>query len=94
MTFFESTTEDAAVDIAALVSIFFDNFNQFQGQGLTELLTVTLSYYDMQCTPASFPPIVDISSCVATKQEVSSHSDYDWAHSSMLLQRWTHAQAG
>ncbi|KIK51960.1 hypothetical protein GYMLUDRAFT_50249 [Collybiopsis luxurians FD-317 M1] len=107
-----STTEEAAKDIAAFVSIFFENFHKFKGRafhmagesyagrylplfasavydqnaylvkagitpinlksvlignGFTDWETMTLSYYDMACTPASVAPILDISTCVAMK---------------------------
>jgi cathepsin A (carboxypeptidase C) len=106
------TTEDAAKDIAAFVSIFFENFSKFKGRafhmagesyggryipvfaaevydqntklveagltpinltsimignGLTDFATMLPSYYDMACTPASLPPILDISTCVQMK---------------------------
>ncbi|KAF8870097.1 Alpha/Beta hydrolase protein [Infundibulicybe gibba] len=72
-----------AKDIAAFVSIFFENFSQFKGRpfhmagnpinltsvmignGMTDAFGMTLSYYDMQCTPASIAPFVDIGSCAA-----------------------------
>ncbi|KXN88058.1 hypothetical protein AN958_07790 [Leucoagaricus sp. SymC.cos] len=38
------------------------------GNGVTDFATTLLSYYDMQCTPASVPPVMSISSCVAIKQ--------------------------
>ncbi|KAK0193168.1 Alpha/Beta hydrolase protein [Armillaria mellea] len=41
------------------------------GNGLTDSITMVLSYYDMQCTAVSFPPILDISTCVAIKSTVS-----------------------
>lgn len=37
---------------------------------MTEPFTMFLSYYDMQCTPASVEPVLDIKSCVAMKQTV------------------------
>ncbi|RDB27312.1 Carboxypeptidase Y [Hypsizygus marmoreus] len=40
------------------------------GNGWTETSTMVLSYYDMQCTAASVPPILDIASCVRMKQVV------------------------
>lgn len=108
-----ATTPEAAKDIAALISIFFENFNQFKGRplhmagvsyggrfiplfasevfdrnvqlveagltpinlssimignGLTEQLTMMLSYFDIVCTPASLPPSMDIATCVRMKQ--------------------------
>ncbi|KAF9467031.1 serine carboxypeptidase [Collybia nuda] len=107
-----STSEDAAKDVAAFVSIFFENFGQFKGRafhmagesyggryiplfasavydqnaklieagltpinlksamignGMTDSHKMILSYYDMQCSPASVAPIVDISTCVVMK---------------------------
>ncbi|KAK0205914.1 serine carboxypeptidase [Desarmillaria ectypa] len=38
------------------------------GNGLTEFASMTLSYYEMACTAASVPPVLDISSCVRMKQ--------------------------
>ncbi|KAJ3556505.1 hypothetical protein NM688_g1992 [Phlebia brevispora] len=38
------------------------------GNGCTDDITMTLSYYDMQCTPKSVPPIMDIGTCVAIKR--------------------------
>jgi len=37
------------------------------GNGITDFATMMLSYYDMACTPASLPPILDISTCVQMK---------------------------
>lgn len=107
------TSEEAAVDIAAFVAIFFEHFVQFKGRrfhmagesyggryiplfasavydqnaklveagwtpinlvsaivgnGMTELPSLYLSYYDMQCTPASLPPFVDVATCVSMKR--------------------------
>ncbi|KIY47803.1 alpha/beta-hydrolase [Fistulina hepatica ATCC 64428] len=104
-----STTEEAAVDIAAFVAIFFAHFSQFQGRpfhmagesyagrylpefaaqvydqnaqliqagippinltsvmignGLSDLYSMIPSYWDMTCTAASIPPILDIATCV------------------------------
>ncbi|PBK90881.1 peptidase S10, serine carboxypeptidase [Armillaria gallica] len=111
-----TTTEDAARDVAAFISIFFENFTQFEGRalhmagesyggrflplfasavydnnavlrgngrppinlksvmignGLTDSITMVLSYYDMECTPASVFPTLDISTCVAIKSTLS-----------------------
>ncbi|KII86255.1 hypothetical protein PLICRDRAFT_43837 [Plicaturopsis crispa FD-325 SS-3] len=108
-----STTEEAAKDIAAFTSIFFENFSQFKGRpfhmagesyggryipvfasevydqnaelvkagltpinltsvmignGLTDFYTMTAAYYDLQCTPASVAPVLDIATCVRMKQ--------------------------
>ncbi|TFY76033.1 hypothetical protein EWM64_g7980 [Hericium alpestre] len=38
------------------------------GNGLTDPYTMTPSYYDMTCTPASVPPVLDINTCVRMKQ--------------------------
>ncbi|KIM38984.1 hypothetical protein M413DRAFT_447347 [Hebeloma cylindrosporum] len=38
------------------------------GNGITDFYTMTASYYDMACTPASLPPILDISTCMRMKQ--------------------------
>ncbi|KAF5346265.1 hypothetical protein D9756_011269 [Leucocoprinus leucothites] len=38
------------------------------GNGITDFATTVLSYYDMQCTSASVPPVMSISKCVAIKQ--------------------------
>ncbi|ESK93491.1 hypothetical protein Moror_1683 [Moniliophthora roreri MCA 2997] len=107
------TTEEAAKDIAAFVSIFFENFSQFKGRpfhmagesfggryiplfasavydqntalieagltpinlasamignGATHWFHALLSFYDMACTAASVPPVLDISTCVAIKK--------------------------
>lgn len=40
------------------------------GNGMTDAFSMTLSYYDMQCTPASVEPFVGISSCVGMKHVV------------------------
>ncbi|TFK38771.1 serine carboxypeptidase [Crucibulum laeve] len=109
------TTEDAAKDVAAFVSIFFEHFSKFKGRpfhmagesyggryvpvfaaevydqnsrlveagiepinlasvmignGITDFYTMTASYFDMACTPASVAPILDIASCVRMKQAV------------------------
>ncbi|KAF9516920.1 hypothetical protein BS47DRAFT_1375810 [Hydnum rufescens UP504] len=106
------TTEDAAKDVAAFVSIFFETFSQFKGRpfhmagesyggrylpvfaseiidqnavaiaegrqpiplrsilignGFTDMSTMQLSYYDMQCTNVSVPPVLSIATCVAMK---------------------------
>ncbi|TFK72338.1 serine carboxypeptidase [Pluteus cervinus] len=106
------TSEDAAKDIAAFVSIFFENFSKFKGRrfhmagesyggryiplfasaiydqnvaleasgltpinlvsamignGMTDIFSMVPSYWDMQCTGASVPPVVDIATCVSTK---------------------------
>ncbi|KAK0448417.1 serine carboxypeptidase [Desarmillaria tabescens] len=37
------------------------------GNGITDSITTLLSYFDMQCTPASVPPILDIKACVYMK---------------------------
>ncbi|KAH9487388.1 Carboxypeptidase Y-like protein A [Psilocybe cubensis] len=37
------------------------------GNGMTDSFKMILSYYDMQCSPASVAPIVDIATCVAMK---------------------------
>ncbi|KAF8234840.1 alpha/beta-hydrolase [Tricholoma matsutake] len=124
-----STTEEAAKDIAAFVSIFFENFSKFKGRafhmagesyggrylplfasavydqnaklveqgltpinlksalignGMTEPFTMFLSYYDMQCTPASVEPVLDIKSCVAMKQTLERCKN--WAQDSCVNQ--------
>ncbi|KAF8649503.1 hypothetical protein AX16_005755 [Volvariella volvacea WC 439] len=40
------------------------------GNGMTEPYSMFLSYYDMQCTAASVPPVLDIGTCVRLKQYV------------------------
>ncbi|CCM05789.1 uncharacterized protein FIBRA_08022 [Fibroporia radiculosa] len=40
------------------------------GNGCTDFSYLMESYYDMQCTPVSVPPIQDISTCVRMKQAV------------------------
>lgn len=110
-----STTEEAAKDIAAFVTIWFENFSQFKGRkfhmagesyagqyvplfaaevydqnaksveagltpinlvsvmignGFTDQLSMTLSYYDMACTPASVPPVLGVKECVDMKENV------------------------
>jgi len=40
------------------------------GNGLTDFSTMIPSYYDMTCTPASLPPVLDISTCVRMKRVV------------------------
>lgn len=37
---------------------------------MTDYSSMLLSYYDIQCTPASIAPFVDISSCVTMKSAV------------------------
>ncbi len=39
---------------------------------MTDSFKMILSYYDLQCTPASVEPFVDISTCVAMKKTVGS----------------------
>jgi len=108
-----STSEEAAQDIAAFVSIFFESFPSFKGRsfhmagesyggryiplfasavydqnawlsakgltpinltsvmignGITDPFTQMDSYYYMTCTPATVPPVLDISSCVRMKK--------------------------
>ncbi|THH00837.1 hypothetical protein EW026_g1768 [Hermanssonia centrifuga] len=41
------------------------------GNGCTDDVSMTLSYYDMQCLPKSVPPIMDINTCVGIKQGLS-----------------------
>ncbi|KAK0188280.1 serine carboxypeptidase [Armillaria mellea] len=41
------------------------------GNGITDSITTLLSYFDMQCTAASVPPILDISMCVNMKSTLS-----------------------
>ncbi|KAF8168542.1 serine carboxypeptidase [Crassisporium funariophilum] len=112
---FVGTSEDAAKDIAAFISIFFENFSQFKGRafhmagesyggrylplfasavydqnarlvaagmtpvnlqsvmignGMTDSFKMILSYYDMQCSPASVAPFVDVGTCVSMKSTV------------------------
>ncbi|KAF8972465.1 serine carboxypeptidase [Flammula alnicola] len=107
------TTEEAAKDIAAFVSIFFENFSKFKGRafhmagesyggryipvfaaevydqnakleaagltpinlksimignGITDFYTMSASYYDLACTPASVAPVLDIGTCIRMKQ--------------------------
>ncbi|KAJ3571869.1 hypothetical protein NP233_g3480 [Leucocoprinus birnbaumii] len=38
------------------------------GNGVFDFASLYLSYYDMQCTPASVPPVMSISNCVAMKK--------------------------
>ncbi|KAK0455790.1 serine carboxypeptidase [Desarmillaria tabescens] len=38
------------------------------GNGLTEFASMTLSYYDIACTAASVPPVLNISTCIRMKQ--------------------------
>ncbi|KAF8060764.1 serine carboxypeptidase [Lyophyllum atratum] len=40
------------------------------GNGWTDAPTMVLSYFDMQCTPASVPPVLDIATCVRMQQVV------------------------
>ncbi|KAK2459316.1 hypothetical protein APHAL10511_008671 [Amanita phalloides] len=40
------------------------------GNGMTDFSTMLPSYYDMACTPASVPPLLDISTCVRMKRVV------------------------
>ncbi|KAJ7122654.1 serine carboxypeptidase [Mycena crocata] len=107
-----STTEEAAIDVASFVAIFFAHFSKFQGRGfhmagesyagrylplfaaaiydqnpllvqaglppinltsimigngLTDVPTMIPTWYEMQCTPASLPPVQDIHTCVHMK---------------------------
>ncbi|KAI0058953.1 serine carboxypeptidase [Artomyces pyxidatus] len=111
-----STSEQAALDIAAFVAIFFESFSSFKGRafhmagesyggryiplfasavydqnvqlvqagltpinltsaiignGLTDPTSMVLSYYDMTCTPASVPPVLDIGTCVRMKKALA-----------------------
>ncbi|KAK0484113.1 Alpha/Beta hydrolase protein [Armillaria luteobubalina] len=111
-----STTEEAALDITAFISIFFEMFTQFQGRalhmagesyggwflplfaaavydnnallwgngwppinlrsvmignGLTDSITMISSYYNMECTPVSIPPTLNISTCITIKSTIS-----------------------
>ncbi|KIM81856.1 hypothetical protein PILCRDRAFT_821215 [Piloderma croceum F 1598] len=122
-----STTEEAAKDIAAFVSIFFENFPKFKGRafhmagesyggryipvfasevydqnaylvevgltpinltsvmignGLTDFLETFISYFDLQCTPASVYPIQDIKTCIRMKEAIPRCRK--WAKSSCL----------
>ncbi|TEB20364.1 serine carboxypeptidase [Coprinellus micaceus] len=38
------------------------------GNGYTDFYTMMLSYYDMVCTPATVPPVLDIQTCIRMKQ--------------------------
>jgi cathepsin A (carboxypeptidase C) len=40
------------------------------GNGFTDMSTMQLSYYDMQCTNVSVPPVLSIATCVAMKAAV------------------------
>ncbi|KAJ8482319.1 hypothetical protein ONZ51_g5445 [Trametes cubensis] len=108
-----TTTLEAANDIAAFISIFFEHFTKLKGRalhlagesyggryipvfastiydrnaelekagiapinlasimignGCTDFGTMMPSYYDAQCADPTFPPVLDISSCVKMKQ--------------------------
>ncbi|KAJ7694640.1 serine carboxypeptidase [Mycena rosella] len=112
LEFSQSTTEEAAKDIAAFVAIFFAHFSKFQGRGfhmagesyagrylpvfaaavydqnprlvkagltpinltsviigngMTDIPTLLPSWYEMQCSTASVPPVQDIQTCVQMK---------------------------
>ncbi|KDQ13471.1 hypothetical protein BOTBODRAFT_146116 [Botryobasidium botryosum FD-172 SS1] len=107
------TTEDAAKDVQAFVTIFFETFKKFQGRpfhmsgesyagrylpvfaseivdgnvrakeagiapinlksvlignGMTDVLSMTESYVDIQCTNASIEPFQSISQCVQMRK--------------------------
>ncbi|KAF9561535.1 serine carboxypeptidase [Agrocybe pediades] len=109
------TTEAAAKDIAAFITIFFEHFSQFKGRpfhmaaesygghyipifasevydqskrlveagmapinlksimignGNTDMSVKFPSYYDIACTNASLPPILDVKTCTRMKQTV------------------------
>ncbi|KAK0207782.1 Alpha/Beta hydrolase protein [Armillaria fumosa] len=40
------------------------------GNRLTDSITMVLSYYDMECTPASIHPTLDISTCIVIKSTI------------------------
>ncbi|KAI0264975.1 serine carboxypeptidase [Gloeopeniophorella convolvens] len=40
------------------------------GNGMTDVYSMTESYYDMTCTNASVPPVLDISTCVRMKKTI------------------------
>ena len=42
------------------------------GNGMTDSFKMVLAYYDVECTPASIEPFVDISTCVAMKHTVGA----------------------
>lgn len=48
------------------------------GNGVTNDFSQILSYYDMTCTPASVPPILDIPTCVAMKNTVRCFAIFSW----------------
>ncbi|KAK7461384.1 hypothetical protein VKT23_008562 [Stygiomarasmius scandens] len=52
--------EKAGLEKINLISIMM-------GDGLTDWLTMIPSYYDMECTPASVPPVLPIQTCVKIK---------------------------
>ncbi|KAK7047199.1 hypothetical protein VNI00_006865 [Paramarasmius palmivorus] len=40
------------------------------GNGITDIYTMVISFYDMTCTPATVPPILSIDTCVRMKQAI------------------------
>ncbi|THU81285.1 serine carboxypeptidase [Dendrothele bispora CBS 962.96] len=54
------------------------------GNGMTDLYTMYSAYYEMTCTAASRPPVLDIKTCVAMKQMLPRCEK--WSKSSCLDQ--------
>ncbi|KAK0438471.1 serine carboxypeptidase [Armillaria borealis] len=46
------------------------------GNGITDSITTLLSYFDVQCTAASVPPILDIKTCVNMKSTMRKVDDW------------------
>lgn len=46
------------------------------GNGVTDVFSQILSYYEMSCTPASVTPPLDITTCVAMKHTYARCKDW------------------
>ncbi|KAF9561528.1 serine carboxypeptidase [Agrocybe pediades] len=64
---FASAVYDQSAKLAAAGLTPINLQSVMIGNGMTDSFKMFLSYYDMQCTPASVDPVVDIGSCVAMK---------------------------
>ncbi|OSC96476.1 serine carboxypeptidase [Trametes coccinea BRFM310] len=65
---FASTIYDKNVELAEAGVTPINLTSIMLGNGCTDFSTMMPSYYDAQCSDPTFPPILDISSCVRMKQ--------------------------
>ncbi|KAI9066160.1 serine carboxypeptidase [Trametes sanguinea] len=65
---FASTIYDKNVELAEAGVTPINLTSIMLGNGCTDFSTMMTSYYDAQCADPTFPPILDISSCVRMKQ--------------------------